>query len=80
MKPLTWRELRNKIDEMPESSIDDKIIALGENIPPSDVFLECQGENMYVVDDCEYLTPESELEVGDKYELSIKKGTFNLYI
>lgn len=60
---MTWNELKEAINNMPESELDKEAKIWGESFPLTDVSLEKASENMYYHDDFDNeCCPESQLE------------------
>lgn len=80
---MTWRELRDRIDRMPEDQKDLTAIACGEETPITDVVLARFDENMYWNDEWDYAEPESNITDEDKdgpgTRLVVEKGTYYLF-
>ena len=82
---MTWRELKQQLDQIPESELDKDVQACGEDTALIDVSLEKCSENMYYCDDWDgacfeesNLKPE-EINSED-VRLVAEKGMFYLYI
>lgn len=59
---MTWNELKEAINNMPESELDKEVKVWGESIRLTDVLLEEALDNMYYHDDFDdECVPEYEL-------------------
>lgn len=80
---MTWRELKEKIEEMPEDQKDRPAIACGEETPITDVVLARFDEDMYANDEWDYVEPDGNLSDEDKEDpgtrLVVEKGTYYLF-
>ena len=82
---MTWRELKQQLDQIPESELDKDVQAWGEDIPLTEVSLEKCLEDMYYCDDWESESrPLSFLDeeeiISEDVRLVAEKGMFYLYI
>ena len=82
---MTWRELKQQLDQVPESELDKKVQGWGEDTPLTDVSLKKCLEDMYYCNDWESesrplsLLTEAELSSED-VRLVAEKGMFYLQI
>lgn len=80
---MTWRELRERIERMPDDQKDCKAIAWGECTPIREVTLEECFENMYYNKEWEYSVDESDLSLDElenpDTKLIVKEGTYYLF-
>ena len=79
--PMTWANLKNLIESMPEEQLNEPVKVWSEFIPlQTDVVFDCESEDLYYHDDFDYCYPESELEDYSKEEctLVLEKGKYFL--
>lgn len=80
MKPLTWAELKEKIETMPKEQLNENVKIWSEDIPlQQECYFETESEDLYFNEDFDFCYPESELEdykKGRLYPCSGKREVF----
>ena len=83
---MTWRELKQQLDQVPESELDKKVQGWGERTPLTGVQLQKCEDDMYFdsnwpdepcAESCNYSKEDLE---SDDLELVAEKGMFYLQI
>ena len=82
---MTWRELKQQLDQIPESELDKDVQAWGEDISLTGVELQKCNDDMYYSDDwcgeCHGAADLDEEEMNSPdVHLVAERGMYHLYI
>lgn len=62
---MTWKELKDKLDNLTPDQLDMDVQAWGESLPLTTASFHIASENQYFDNDWDYCCPESEIDDAD---------------